>query len=367
MNQERNGGQRRIWLWAVGAICIAVGLANCTVGGVPARPSVQDGAGSVSPEAIVQTEASAPSDASSPEPPSSAAPTIPSSEPTFSPEPTPTDASALPSPEPAGAEASTTSVESSVRFFGNGRDAIDRITIPIDAPERPADVGATDFTIEFWIKAEPGVNTGSVACDVNDGWITGNIFFDRDIYFAGDYGDFGIALNNGAIAFGLSVGDEGTTLCGARTVADGRWHHVAVTRSLSGEMAIFVDGQPDGFTAGAAGDASYRNGRSTDYPWDPYIVLGAEKHDAGPEYPSFNGWLDELRISTTVRYTAAFQPPTAPFVPDVYTAALYHFDEGAGTTIADSAGAPGGPSDGVLRVGGDPAGPAWSDESPFRR
>ncbi|WP_333889208.1 hypothetical protein, partial [Caldilinea sp.] len=69
MNRERNGGRGRVWLWAVGAICIAAGLASCSIGGVPARPSVQDGAGSVSPEAIVQTEASAPSDASSPEPP----------------------------------------------------------------------------------------------------------------------------------------------------------------------------------------------------------------------------------------------------------------------------------------------------------
>ncbi len=253
----------------------------------------------------------------------------------------------------------------SVRFFGNGRDAIDRIVIPIDAPARPADVGATDFTVEFWIKAEPGVNRGSVTCSANDGWITGNIVFDRDIYNEGDYGDFGIALNDGAVAFGLSVGFAGTTLCGARTVADNQWHHVAVTRRTTGEMAIFVDGQPDGNTAGAAGDASYRDGRASDWPWDPYIVLGAEKHDAGFEYPSFSGWLDELRISNIVRYSGAFTPPSAPFTPDANTMALYHFDEGSGVIANDSAAAPGGPSHGELRIGGNPSGPVWSEDSPF--
>lgn len=255
---------------------------------------------------------------------------------------------------------------SSVRFFGNGRDAVDRITIRIDGPPRPADVGATDFTIEFWLKAEAGVNGGSVTCNQNDGWITGNIVFDRDIYFAGDYGDFGIALNDGKTAFGLSVGSNGTTLCGSRTVTDNQWHHVAVTRRTNGAMAIFVDGQPDGNTSGAAGDASYRDGRNIGgNTWDPYIVLGAEKHDAGNAYPSFNGWLDELRISNTVRYTAAFTPPASPFTTDGNTMALYHFDEGTGVSVADVSGASGGPSNGVLRVGGSPAGPVWSGESPF--
>lgn len=276
--------------------------------------------------------------------------------PTRTPTATPT-ATATPPPGGAGA---------SVRFFGNGRDAIDRITIRIDGPARPADVGATDFTIEFWLKAEAGANTGSVTCNQNDGWITGNIVFDRDIYFAGDYGDFGIALSGGKVAFGLSVGSSGTTLCGSRTVADNQWHHVAVTRRTTGGMAIFVDGQPDGSTTGAAGDASYRDGRNTNgNTWDPYIVLGAEKHDAGSAYPSFNGWLDELRISNTVRYTTAFTPPASPFTPDGNTMALYHFDEGTGTSVADVSGATGGPSNGVLRVGGDPVGPVWSGESPF--
>lgn len=321
----------------------------------PPSPSAEPSLPATTTPTMMPTGVSSTSTPTEPptDPPTEPPTEMPTEMPTVAPTVAPT---ATPTPGQGGA---------SIRFFGNGRDAIDRIVIPIDAPERPADVGATDFTIEFWLKAEPGANTGSVTCNSNDGWITGNVVLDRDIYFEGDFGDFGIALDEGRVAFGLSVGANGTTLCSSRSIADNQWHHVAVTRRINGEMAIFVDGQPDGSTTGAAGDASYRNGRDTAYPWDPYIVLGAEKHDAGEAYPSFSGWLDDLRISNTVRYTAAFQRPNAPLVTDGATLALYSFDEGTGVTLTDNSSAPGGPSNGQLRVGGSPTGPVWSEESPF--
>ena len=51
---------------------------------------------------------------------------------------------------------------------------------------------------------------------------------------------------------------------------------------------------------------------STDYQNDPYLVLGAEKHDAGSDYPSFHGWLDELRVSNVVRYSRGVRAARAP-------------------------------------------------------
>ena len=259
----------------------------------------------------------------------------------------------------------------SLRLYGNGVAApgLDRVIIPIDAPARPADLGATDFTIEFWVKAMASENSGSVQCNTNAGWITGNTLIDRDIFGDGDFGDFGISLGGGRIAFGVSVGTAGTTLCGATVVADGRWHHVAAVRRLTGALQLFVDGVLDGSIQGPSGNASYRDGRSSNYPYDPTLVLGAEKHDAGAEYPSFSGWLDELRLSTSARYSAAFVPPSSPFVTDGATAALYHFDEGpAGAcqgTVLDVSGAAGGPSHGACAYGGSPAGPVFTTDQPF--
>jgi hypothetical protein len=253
----------------------------------------------------------------------------------------------------------------SLRFYGTGRDGVDRVMIPLDAPPRPVDVGG-DFTIEFWLKALPGDNAASACSPGEDNWIYGNVVIDRDVYFAGDYGDYGISLADGRIVFGVNNGSEGTTLCGQTNVTDGRWHHIALTRSAAdGSLAIFIDGRLDVRGDGPTGDVSYRDGRATQYPADPFLVIGAEKHDAGPEYPSFRGWIDEVRISRIIRYRGAFTPPTAPFTPDPDTVALYHFNEGAGVTVRDSSGAPGGPSDGALRVGGSPAGPAWSEDTPW--
>jgi hypothetical protein len=241
---------------------------------------------------------------------------------------------------------------SALRFEGTGSGDVDRVKVRID-PGVPADVGASDFTLEFWIRAEPGENDSDDAgCGARDGWITGNIVFDRDIWGEGDHGDFGVSLSDGAVVFGVDRGGAGTAICGRTDVADGVWHHVAATRSVAtGQLRLFVDGRIDAEGAGPAGDVSYRDGRPTKYPNDPYFVIGAEKHDAGREqFPSFRGWLDEVRLSTALRYTAPFTRPISPFQPDEETAALWHFDEGSGEAVADSA--PGGRSAGVLRAGG---------------
>jgi hypothetical protein len=131
-------------------------------------------------------------------------------------------------------------------------------------------------------------------------------------------------------------------------------------------MRLFIDGMLGASATGPTGDLSYNNGRATSFPdSDPFLVLGAEKHDAGSAYPSFAGWLDELRISSTVRYAANFTPPAQPHFPDAQTAALYHFDEATAERINDSAGHALGPNTGVRRVGGNPVGPMWSHETPF--
>ncbi|NIQ93622.1 MAG: hypothetical protein GWN87_04995, partial [Desulfuromonadales bacterium] len=80
---------------------------------------------------------------------------------------------------------------------------------------------------------------------------------------------------------------------------------------------------------------------------------------------SFLGWIDELRLSTTLRYEGQFAVPDGPFSPDGDTAALYHFDEGYGNDIGDSSGASGGPSDGFRRYGGVINGPEWTYDTPW--
>jgi hypothetical protein len=259
-----------------------------------------------------------------------------------------------------------------LRFHGNGVNDIDRVKVQIDdplttAPGPPADVGATDFTLEFWVRALAAENPApAVACGANNNWIYGNIAVDRDRYNQGRA--FGLSIAGGVVVFGV-VG-EGTgslTLCGTSNVLDSQWHHIAVQRRRAdGWLWLYVDGRLEAQGDGPDGDMSYPDngvpGNFCGGPCinsDPYLVLGAEKHDAGPQFPSFAGWLDEFRLSNVLRYTAAFTRPAAPFLPDANTAALYHFDEGSGDVILDTSGASGGPSHGVRRFGGSPAGPEW--------
>ncbi|HET7010542.1 MAG TPA: LamG-like jellyroll fold domain-containing protein, partial [Anaerolineales bacterium] len=255
----------------------------------------------------------------------------------------------------------------SIRYFGNGYGDLDRIKVRLDAPARPVDVGDTDFTLEWWMKASSANNPSNAAhCGVNEGWVFGHTLIDRDVYGAGDLGDYGVSLSGGRVTFGVSLGATGTTICGTSNVADGSWHHVAVTRRVSdGRLQVYVDGDLEAEGDGPDGDIRYADGRATSYSDDPFLVLGAEKHDRGSGYPSYNGLMDELRISNSLRYDGSFTQPSGPFGPDANTVGLYHFNEGFGDTINDSSGAAGGPSTGFRNYGGGTNGPEWTDDSPW--
>jgi hypothetical protein len=269
----------------------------------------------------------------------------------------------------------------SLRYNGIYRDEENRVRIMIDDPATtdpgpPADVGAEDFTIELWIMATPGENTaGAITCGANNNWRHGNMILDRDRNNQDQ--DFGLSLVDGVLAFG--VGGDGTgelTICGTTNVADGLWHHVAVQRRRSdGWMWLYLDGQLEAEADGPDGDISYPDdgvpgsfcGTAGDQPCtasDPYLVIGAEKHDDFTgDYYSFVGWIDEIRISNMLRYSGSFTPPVDPFTTDANTMALYHFNEGVGNIINDSSAHPAGPSHGTRIYGGVINGPEWTDET----
>ena len=278
----------------------------------------------------------------------------------------------------------------SLRFFGNGTGDIDRLKIAVDNPLNtysgpPADVGWTDFTIEWWMKALPGDNTApAVTCGANTDWIYGNTLLDRDRF--GQDRDFGVSLADGRIVFGVSgQGSGDLTSCTTTRVDDGQWHHIAIVRNRwdgtanpvkDGELWVFIDGHLEAHALGPTGDISYPDdgvplnlcgtGGTSTCANDPYLVFGAEKHDLNPAlYPSYRGWIDEVRISNNLRYTADFSRPTAIFAVDANTIAMLRFDENAEAVAYDTSGADAGPSNGLVRIGGSPAGPEWSTDVPF--
>jgi N-acetylneuraminic acid mutarotase len=294
--------------------------------------------------------------------------------------PTATD-TPIPSPTSTATPTPTPGQGYSLRFYGHGITApdLDRVKIQIDDPTTtnagpPADIGAADFTVEFWMKANAAQNPAeAITCGANTNWTLGNIVIDRDRF--NQDRDFGLSIAGGQLALGVSGDGTGDlTLCGTTIVLDGQWHHIAMQRQRSdGWLWLYVDGALDAQADGPDGDISYPddgvpgdfcNGPCTNS--DPYLVIGAEKHDVGAQFPSYSGWVDELRLSTVLRYSANFTRPSQPFTPDADTAALYQFDDGAGDVVTDSSTAVGGPSNGVRRYGGSgQPGPDWTTDSPL--
>jgi len=258
----------------------------------------------------------------------------------------------------AAQAATITTARYGVRFYGNGTGQIDRLRIEVDNPaDPPIDVGAGNFCYEFWMRCAFADNT-TTATDEDARY--SNIILDRDIWGHERGWVLGVTRNAGNTAliacFGVAgAGLSWTTIFGTSNVGDGRWHHIALTRSTS-TVRLFVDGIQEA-TGTYSGDLSYPNGvRPTEGQDNPYLVIGTEKHDVGFGY---DGEFAEFRVSDIARYTSTFTPPQSISV-DGDTAALFLFAEQTGTTAYDTSGLPGA-ENAALLVGGSPSGPVWTD------
>lgn len=106
--------------------------------------------------------------------------------------------------------------------------------------------------------------------------------------------------------------------------------HVAGVRDpIRGEVRLYVDGK---FVSHKTGKAALGIDAleiaSAQYQW---------MSGDGPSENHFRGWIGELRVSNSVRYTGNFIPQRL-FMKDGNTLALYHFNEGAGDSLFDSSG-----------------------------
>ena len=138
-------------------------------------------------------------------------------------------------------------------------------------------------------------------------WITGNPGGDM-IYFH----------NNGNVYF-ISGGVSDAPYL------DGNWHHYAGTVSGGSSLSLYIDGVNVWSGSYSIGDLSSVIG---DFAIGSYANHSQE---------FFSGTIDEVRISNTARYTSNFSPATS-FTSDGNTVALWHLNDGSGTSAADSSG-----------------------------
>lgn len=244
--------------------------------------------------------------------------------------------------------------QAALRFHGTGSGQQDRVRIPIDdndpgsLNQSPCDVGQQGFTLDFWLRGDLADNdTSNSGGDVetaSSSWREGNVIVDRHIA-TGSGAAWGVSVAGGFIRFGTGQGADGSdpenTIEGNQNVLDNRWHHVAIVRDIAtGHKRIYVDGLLD-FESSAGvsfADLSYPDGGVAGQDDGPILVLGAEKYDEGPAYPSFSGFFDELRIwddARTAHQVMASHDKVLPaYWPGIV--ACYRFEEGEGTTIQDA-------------------------------
>lgn len=182
----------------------------------------------------------------------------------------------------------------------NAATATPRITIPKHASFD----SLTSLTVEAWIKP----NIPTYAARVVD-YMSGNNGFGLYLTTSGSIQP---SVGNGAIVTPTST----------LKINVASWNHVAFTWNGS-SIVMFINGKLSNSSPQVGGNTG--SGGTT-----LYIGNRAASDRA------FVGLLQEIRISNTVRYTADFDVPTAPFEYDANTILLTHLDEGTGTTITDS-------------------------------
>ncbi len=159
----------------------------------------------------------------------------------------------------------------------------------------------------------------------------------------------GVTSGQNYLSYQLRTSASATTYAntGSTYLVPNTWNHFSLTYdSSTGVAQGFVNGRLD-FTRTALTGTLVASGNQ-------YIGYNRTGGITGSAY----GFMDEVRISNTVRYTSNFAPQTNSFETDGNTLGLYHLDEGNGQTAADASG---GGRDGVFGSGAGVDGndPLW--------
>ncbi|HJN76914.1 MAG TPA: LamG-like jellyroll fold domain-containing protein [Myxococcota bacterium] len=173
--------------------------------------------------------------------------------------------------------------------------------------EVPVDVGARteDLSIEAFVRGAVDADLGHKPIVI---W--------RSVFALVDTDD-------GRTWFGEDDLDEGDGVFDVVGIMDGKSHHVAGTWASDGKMRLFVDGQLIGFQTSSPGTVI-----------GDTIQIGCWTDLAA----GFEGTLDEVRLSSSIRYEDTFEASFEPFEVDESTTALWHMDEGEGDTLVDATG-----------------------------
>jgi hypothetical protein len=217
-------------------------------------------------------------------------------------------------------------------YDGNG----DYLTIP-----NSSDFNYTgNYTIEGWWYQPSNVAAdiyptliGTGAVSDNKGWAVTSEPTTNKINF----------ITSGDGSSGMQV------LLSSASLSAATWNHWAVVRSSS-VLTVYINGTASGSTYTTTG-----NSIASTYPL--YIGGGVGGLSSGnfssnsATVVNLNGYLDEIRISNTARYTTTFTSSTTPFVNDANTLLLIHANGTNASTFFEDDNGTGRSQVGITAVG----------------
>jgi hypothetical protein len=147
-----------------------------------------------------------------------------------------------------------------------------------------------DYTIEFWIYLNDSTSRGLMGCvttGAKNGWSLEISATPKILFLVGD-------------------GSVITTTAASPTLSTSTWTHIACVKNGSA-----IDVYADGVAGTSATVSNITAGTGLLFIGDGF---GVSSGDFAAKANSFNGFIDDLRITKGVaRYTSAFTPPTKAF------------------------------------------------------
>jgi hypothetical protein len=154
----------------------------------------------------------------------------------------------------------------------------------------------TSWTVEFWFRFANAVSDNFPVSTDDD--------------------KFNLRMQSGG-SNNFNMGSGGSAPSWSQSFSTGTWYHFAGVKDSGGTVTVYIDG-----TSKATGTVG------STVPTTRAFYFG-DRFDTGY---CMDGYLDEIRISKTARYTGNFTPSASAFTNDVNTLLLLHCDGTNGST-----------------------------------
>lgn len=179
------------------------------------------------------------------------------------------------------------------------------------------------------------VEVSSQSLELPDGPLTlecwfrpGNMKGRRGLVTKMESSEFGLFVSDGVPSFAVHLGDGYVTVRDEQiAITRDEWHHIAGVFDGK-ELRLYLDGR---LVSSRAGEGPRTR---NELP----LIVGGDTARRGP-MSYFAGLIDEVRLSTTARYTGERIDPPRRFVPDRSTTLLLHCDKALGPWMVDHSAA----------------------------